>query len=81
MTQFNAVDHLLSAFNSHERIGLKILEMVEKAIEATGDEAAAGQPDVEREDAMDGDAESALAPAGLGTDYDYGCFAQEEGDR
>jgi len=40
--------------------------------------AAATQPEPERDDPMGGDASSALASAGFGTDEDYGCFGGNE---
>ena len=33
--------------------------------------------DYQYDDSMDGDAESALASAGWGTDEDYGCYGEE----
>ncbi len=56
-----------------------ILEKVEESIARTIEEAAAEPPELDRHDPMDGDAESALASAGFGTDEDYGYFGPDEG--
>ena len=43
-----------------------------------GDDGADPEDDEEENDDMDGDAESALASAGLGTDEDYGDFGGDD---
>ena len=51
-----------------------IIELVEDAIRETILVSAIQPAGPDRDDPMDGDAASALASAGMGTDEDYGCF-------
>jgi len=54
------------------------LEDAERLAEADVDPREAAEVEVEMDDSLDGDAASALASAGFGTDEDYGCFDSNE---
>ena len=54
-----------------------IIELVEDAIRETILVSAIQPAGPDRDDPMDGDAASALASAGMGTDEDYGCFGDD----
>ena len=56
------------------------LKLIQIAITQTDEETAPLPPELDHADPMDGDAGSALASAGFGTDEDYGCFCLDEGD-
>lgn len=71
VTKLEGLDPEELAFEIYDAIGeIGIIEMVEKAIRETIEEAAT-QPELDHNDLMDGDHASALASAGLGTDEDY----------
>ena len=56
---------------TREEIAKQFPEMKEEEIDSYFDN------DVDYDDSMDGDAESALASAGFGTDEDYGYYGEE----
>ena len=80
-TKLEGLDPEVLAWAIEEAIGeLGILELVQPAIVRTIEGAASEPPELDPGDQMDGDTESALASAGIGTDEDYGRFSPDEGD-
>lgn len=63
-------DMILDGY-TREEIAKQFPEMKEEEIDSYFDN------DVDYDDSMDGDAESALASAGFGTDEDYGYYGEE----
>lgn len=78
IAMLDGVDAEALALEIYDAIGaIGILGMVMQVVLVAILEAAAC-PEPERDDPMDGDAASALASAGFGTDEDYGRFGGDE---
>jgi hypothetical protein len=56
------------------------LKLIQIAITQTDAGTAPLPPELDSADPLDGEAGSALASAGFGTDEDYGCFGPDEGE-